>query len=111
MGHLTKSPKLPAVDRRGAAPRPGTLSYAVQPARSGWSRRWLPVLWAVLSTFALSPAPSYAENPSAPAPLREVHFSPDGQYVLAQEDARITVLIAHPLAISFRIPAQDARDT
>ncbi len=39
-----------------------------------------------------------------------LRFSPDGRYVLAQDDAEITVLTAHPLAILFRIPAHDARD-
>jgi hypothetical protein len=37
--------------------------------------------------------------------LGQLRFSPDGRYVLGQDDAEITVLTAPPLAILFRIPA------
>jgi len=35
-----------------------------------------------------------------------VRFSPDGQYILAQEDFRITVLTQRPFRALFRIPAE-----
>ena len=46
-----------------------------------------------------------------PAPkgaFRELRFSPDGRYVLAQDDTEITVLTVQPFVILFRIPAEDA---
>ncbi len=53
---------------------------------------------------------SREDRSTATAPLRQLRFSPDGRYVLAQDDAEITVLTAQPLADLFRIPAHDARD-
>jgi len=41
---------------------------------------------------------------------QELQFSPNGQYVLAQDDAEISVLSVQPLAVLFRIPADDATD-
>src|SRR5580692_408745 len=59
--------------------------------------------------LALSSGLVAAENPSAPnAWLRQLRFSPDGHYVLAQDDAEITVLTVRPLAILFRMPAENA---
>ena len=43
-----------------------------------------------------------------PPPLRELRFSPDGRYLLAQGDSGVTVLTVRPFAIAFRIPADDA---
>jgi hypothetical protein len=46
-----------------------------------------------------------------PAPrgsFRELRFSPDGRYVLAQDDSEITVLTVQPFAVAFRIPAEHA---
>lgn len=40
--------------------------------------------------------------------LRQLRFSWDGKYVLAQDDTEITVLSAAPLAVLFRIPAENA---
>ena len=42
--------------------------------------------------------------------LRQLRFSPDGRYVLAQNGAEIAVLTVQPFALRFRIPAQDATD-
>jgi WD40 repeat protein len=42
--------------------------------------------------------------------LRQLQFSPDGRYVLAQDDSEITVLSVEPFAMLFRIPAQYATD-
>jgi hypothetical protein len=40
--------------------------------------------------------------------LRQLRFSPDGHYVLAQNRSRITVLTVQPLAVLFQIPAEKA---
>jgi hypothetical protein len=45
-----------------------------------------------------------------PVSLRQLRFSPDGRYVLAQDDAEVTVLTVQPLTIAFRIPARNATD-
>jgi WD40 repeat protein len=42
--------------------------------------------------------------------LRQVRFSPDGRYVLAQDDSEITILTVQPFAIQFRIPGQNSFD-
>jgi len=64
---------------------------------------------AVCLALALSSGPVAAENPPAPSPwLRQLRFSPDGRYVLAQDDAEITVLTVRPLAILFMLPAENA---
>ena len=40
--------------------------------------------------------------------LTGLKFSPNGRYVLAQDDFGITVLSVQPFAVLFRIPARDA---
>lgn len=48
---------------------------------------------------------------SAPAgALRQLHFSPNGRYILAQDDSEIAVLTVEPLAVLFRIPARNATE-
>jgi WD40 repeat protein len=42
--------------------------------------------------------------------FRQFRFSPDGRYVLAQDDFDITTLSVEPFAILFRIPVQSATD-
>jgi hypothetical protein len=42
--------------------------------------------------------------------IRKLHFSPDGRYILAQDTSEIMVLTVTPLAIFFRIPAEDVTD-
>jgi len=42
--------------------------------------------------------------------LCQVRFSPDGRYVLAQDDSEITILTVQPFAILFRIAAQNSTD-
>ena len=44
-------------------------------------------------------------NAAPRSSFRELRFSPDGQYVLAQDNFEITVLTVKPLLVSFRIPA------
>jgi hypothetical protein len=63
------------------------------------------LLAVVLAASAL-PALTLATD----APLRQLRFSPDGRYVLAQDDAEVTVLTVQPFAIAFRIPAENAID-
>src|SRR5580658_8986591 len=43
-------------------------------------------------------------------PLRQLRFSPDGRYLLAQDTSGIAVLTVSPLAVLFRIPAELAGD-
>ena len=38
--------------------------------------------------------------------LRQLRFSPNGEYVLGQDDFFVTVLTSQPFAILFRIPAE-----
>ena len=40
--------------------------------------------------------------------LRQLRFSPDGRYVLAQDQSRVTVLTVRPLAVLFGVPAESA---
>jgi hypothetical protein len=40
--------------------------------------------------------------------LRQLRFSPDGRYVLAQDDSRITVLTLQPFAVLFQAPGEKA---
>ena len=42
--------------------------------------------------------------------FRQFRFSPDGRYVLAQDNFEITTLSVEPFAILFRIPVQSATD-
>jgi WD40 repeat protein len=50
-----------------------------------------------------------AEDPTAPkGSLRQLRFSPDGQYVIAQDDKTINVLTVKPFSVLFRIPTEDA---
>ena len=48
--------------------------------------------------------------PSPPYSLRQLRFSPNGRYVLAQDDLQVTILAVEPFAILFRIPAEDATE-
>lgn len=65
------------------------------------------------------PAPSLPETPfvirevnqtQEPEHFRQVRFSPDGQYVLAQDDTGINVLTVEPFRVLFRIPTWNATD-
>jgi len=57
-------------------------------------------LHGVLETIAL--------NPALRGEITNLRFSPDGRYVLAQDDAGIGVLTRDPLAVLFHIDAPDA---
>jgi hypothetical protein len=66
-------------------------------------------LVAVVVALICSSISVAADTPAAAdGHLRQLRFSPDGQYVLAQDDKTVTVLTARPLAVAFRIPAEDA---
>jgi hypothetical protein len=47
-------------------------------------------------------------SPPPKGSLRQLRFSPDGRYVLAQDDSEITILTVQPFSILFRIPAEKA---
>jgi len=49
-------------------------------------------------------------TPAPNSPLRQLRFSPNGRYILAQDSSEIAVLTAQPLAVVFRIPAGEASD-
>lgn len=48
-------------------------------------------------------------NPPLRADIRQIHFSPDGKFLLAQDDATIYVLTRQPFAVKFKIDALGAR--
>jgi len=64
-----------------------------------------------IAALALLTAVSTAVGGTQPLPsdaIRKLRFSRDGSYILAQNASNITVLTVTPLAVLFRIPAQDA---
>jgi len=58
-----------------------------------------------LSAQAILPA----QDPFSPL-IRELHFSRDGRYILAETDSDISILSVRPLAILFHIPGQNVQD-
>ena len=75
----------------------------------GQNSKLMRLFATVCLALALSSGLIAAENPSAPSAwLRQLRFSPDGHYVLAQDNAEITLLTVRPLAILFRMPAENA---
>lgn len=69
-----------------------------------------PAAWSIaLAAALLTLFSGLADNLPAPrGSFRELRFSPDGRFVLAQDDSEITVLTLNPFAIAFRIPATHA---
>jgi hypothetical protein len=65
----------------------------------------VPVRQILVALLALASIAAAAEVES----LRQVRFSPDGRYVLAQDAARITILTVQPFKVLFRVPVHDAR--
>ena len=74
--------------------------------------------WIAVALVALLSSPAAQARPqeppygtwsqSSPNSLRHLRFSPDGQYVLAQDGTRITLLSVQPFGVLFRIPAESA---
>ena len=63
----------------------------------------------VFIALVLSLGVGAAQDLTAPKGLlRQLRFSPDGRHVLAQDNSEITILTVQPLAILFRIPAEQA---
>jgi hypothetical protein len=92
---------LPASCRRLAASHPSDeflRSQLETIAYSGSGRK--EVLTAVVKKESL--------DPPLRTDLSYLKFSPDGQYVLAQDDSSIFVLSREPFALQFRIDAPDA---
>lgn len=48
-------------------------------------------------------------SPRLQSDIRRLRFSPDGRYVLAQDDSGVTILTREPFAPLFRAEAEDAR--
>jgi WD40 repeat protein len=48
------------------------------------------------------------DKPGTGGQLRQLRFSSEGKYVVAQDDLEITILAADPLSVLFRIPAENA---
>jgi hypothetical protein len=64
---------------------------------------------AAVMALGLLRAQGVAERQATPTThLRQVRFSPDGKYVLAQDDSEVAVLTVQPFAVLFRIPANTA---
>jgi WD40 repeat protein len=70
----------------------------------------------VLSGVATAPAQDPQESTTWPRRrlslpgkrIRQLHFSHDGRFLLAQDDQGITVLSVQPLSVLFRVPAANA---
>ena len=62
---------------------------------------------AMAAVLAFASASCAAEGPVTSS-LRHLRFSPDGRYVLAQDDTTVTVLSVQPFAVVFQAPAQSA---
>jgi hypothetical protein len=80
-----------------------------------WTECSVHLRWIIAALFALSLSPAQVapqtvpQNSVAPSGwLRQLRFSPDGRYVLAQDGTEITVLTVRPLAILFTLPAENA---
>lgn len=73
---------------------------------AGWPQRVASLVLVGALAYLMVSAAHAASSVS----LRQLHFSPDGRYILAQDDTEVTVLTAHPLAVLFRIPAQMTAD-
>jgi hypothetical protein len=69
----------------------------------------LRILAPILLVFSIGSGAGQ-DSPARGSSLRRLQFSPDGRYVLAQNDSEITVLDVEPFAILFRIPTRYATD-
>lgn len=67
----------------------------------------------IQATDQLSPASSIVLSksqltPPLRTPLEELRFSPDGKYILVQDDSTIYLLTSDPLSVRFQVEARDA---
>jgi len=62
----------------------------------------------VALAFVFTSGLTVADDTQHRSQLRQLRFSWDGKYVLAQDDFEITVLTADPFAVLFRVPAGSA---
>jgi hypothetical protein len=65
---------------------------------------------AMVIAMACSLVPRAEAGTRSSGPLRQLRFSPDGRYVLAQNDSEVFLLTTRPFTILFRIPANSATD-
>ena len=75
-------------------------------------QRGLTARLKIVALALLTAASVWAGQTQSPgrSAIRKLRFSPDGRYILAQDASAITVLTVTPLAVLFRIPAEDATD-
>lgn len=61
--------------------------------------------------FGVGAALTLSALAAAAAPIRELHFSQDGRFILAEEEDDVVILTTQPLAVLFRIdcPERDGR--
>ena len=80
-------------------------------APSGWYRQWQIAVAAASPTKGTESLPGLVRQTTL-RPLRDqlqtVRFSPDGKFILAQDDSSISVLDREPLAVRFRITTSHA---
>jgi hypothetical protein len=72
---------------------------------------WLRSMHRFVAPIILALSIGSGASQDAPTPkgsLRQLRFSPDGRYVLAQDDSEITILMVQPFSILFRIPDERA---
>lgn len=65
-------------------------------------------LIAVVIALVMAMICTSVSGAAADGHLRQLRFSPDGRYVLAQDYSTVTVLTVRPLAAAFQIPAENA---
>ncbi len=91
---------------------PAGCAEATTPARDQAYREWQAAVVASSVAARKESLPGLASQKDL-APLREevtrLRFSPDGRFLIAQDDAGISVLSREPLAVLFRIDAPDAQ--
>lgn len=108
----------------GSHPASAPATFLARPDASG--RRTLQVAGAALALICLpgvrtaakasQPQSPWQKAPwislSQPEPpsgqFRQLRFSPDGRYILAQDDSRVTLLTSQPFRVLFHVPAEHA---
>jgi hypothetical protein len=104
------SKRLGELLKTSAALPAGCTPAAAAPA--GSFRQWQIAVAAASTTSRTETLPGLVrQTPLTPLrdQLQNVRFSPDGKYLLAQDDSSISVLDREPLAVRFRITTSNAR--